>query len=143
MVDFQLEELTHDNLPLVRMFDRSDVPEAYVGSVDEIMEVTDYGVEHHCIGHAFAVKADGKYIGLLLLGEALEWDTDPPEMRATPFYRLMGFAIDRNYRNMGIRPIALGCHKDNRSAERFYLRHGFRKTEYREGEDFYFIRYPQ
>ena len=161
MVNFQLEELTHDNLPLVRMFDRSDVPEAYVGSADEIMEVTDYGVEHHCIGHAFAVKADGKYIGLLLLGEALEWDTDPPEMRATPFYRLMGFAIDRNYRNMGIggrvlekaieivyrdfgiRPIALGCHKDNRSAERFYLRHGFRKTEYREGEDFYFIRYPQ
>lgn len=161
MVNFQLEELTHDNLPLVRMFDRSDVPEAYVGSADEIMEVTDYGVEHHCIGHAFAVKADGKYIGLLLLGEALEWDTDPPEMRATPFYRLMGFAIGRNYRNMGIggrvlekaieivyrdfgiRPIALGCHKDNRSAERFYLRHGFRKTEYREGEDFYFIRYPQ
>lgn len=161
MVDFQLEELTHDNLPQVRLLDRSDVPEAYVGSVDEIMEVTDYGVEHHCIGHAFAVKADGKYVGLLLLGEALEWDTDPPEMRETPFYRLMGFVIDRNYRNMGIggrvlekaietvyrdfgvRPIALGCHKDNNSAERFYLRHGFRKTEYREGEDFYFIRYPE
>mgnify|MGYP002508501667 CR=1 FL=1 len=32
----------------------------------------------------------------------MEWETDPAEMKGTPFYRLMGFVIDRRYRNGGI-----------------------------------------
>lgn len=159
-MDYQLEELNHNNYHRVRQINRSDIPETYVENVDTIMDITDYGVEHHCVGHTFAVKANGQYIGVLLIGEALAWDTDPPEMKETPFYRLMGFVIDKQYRNMGIgsrvleqaieiiyrefgiRPIALGCHENNDSAERFYLKHGFCKTDYREGSDFYFIRYP-
>ena len=76
----------------------------------------------------------------------------------SPFYRLMGFVLDRKFRNLGIggqalelaiesvycefgkRPIALGVHRDNSGAERFYLRHGFRKTAYMEGNDYYFLR---
>ncbi|MBP5166941.1 MAG: GNAT family N-acetyltransferase [Oscillospiraceae bacterium] len=158
--DFELEELTHENYPEVRKIDREDIPEEYVDTVDTIMEITDYGVEHGCLGHTFAVKADGRYIGLILLGEAIEWETDPPEMRGLPFYRLMGFVMDRScrskgiggkvlqrtietvYRDFGVRPIAMGCHEENGAAERFYLRHGFRKTDYREGKDCYYFKYP-
>ena len=42
-----------------------------------------------------------------------------------------------------LRPIALGCHKDNKLAADFYVRHGFRKTMYMEGNDFYYLRYPE
>lgn len=155
----EFEELTHNNFADACRIDRDDIPESYVDTAETLMEITDYGVEHYCMGHTFAAKADGRYVGLLLLGEAIPWETDPPEMRKEPFYRLMGFVIDREYRGCGIggevlekaiervyrdfgrRPIALGCHKDNVRAERFYLRHGFRKTSYMEGNDYYYFRF--
>ena len=75
-------------------------------------------------------------------------------MSKEPFYRLMGFVVDKGYRGCGIggeilektiqlvyrdfgkRTIALGCHKDNIQAERFYLRHGFKKMDVMEGNDY-------
>lgn len=71
----------------------------------------------------------------------------------------MGFNIDSEYRHAGIgvwalkevigrvheqfgaRPIALGVHKENHGAERFYLCHGFVKTNCFEGNDRYYLRY--
>lgn len=156
----EFEQLTEENFEEVRKIDRSDISLDFVDSVEHIMELTRYGFGHNCIGHTFAVKYEKQYIGVILLGEAIEWETDPPEMKKEPFYRLMGFIIDRNFRgkgiggfvlektieiccrDFGIRPIALGCHKDNIKAEKFYLAHGFHKTGYMEGNDFYFIRYP-
>ena len=85
-MDYQLEELNHNNYHRVRQINRSDIPEDYVDNVDTIMDITDYGVEHHCVGHTFAIKTNEKYIGVLLIGEALAWDTDPPEMKETPFF---------------------------------------------------------
>lgn len=41
------------------------------------------------------------------LTEAIEWETDPPEMKREPFYRLMGFVIDKKYRGKGIGSKAL------------------------------------
>lgn len=82
-------------------------------------------------------------------------------MSSEPFYRLMGFVVDKRFRGKGIggkvlemaisrvyeefgeRPIALGCHKDNHLAAKFYINHGFRKTAYMEGDDIYYLRYPQ
>lgn len=160
-MEIELEELTHKNIEAVSKIDRSDISEEFVDSADTIMKITDYGVEHHCIGHAFAVKHDDKYIGLILLGEALQWETDPPEMQGEPFYRLMGFVIDKRYRgygigskvlemtvdkvykDFGVRPIALGCHIDNELASNFYVKHGFQKTRYMEGKDIYYLRYPE
>lgn len=159
-MDYTLVELTHDNYDLVKNIDREDIPENYVDTVDTIMEITDYGVAHGCLGHTFAVKLHGDYVGLILLGEAIPWETDPPEMAEQPFYRLMGFVIDRAFRNrglggsvlekaietvyreFGVRPIALGCHRDNEAAARFYRKHGFRQTKYLEAEDLYYLRYP-
>lgn len=126
-----------------------------------IMELNEYGKRHNLIGRTFAVKLCRAYIGLILMGEAIEWKSDPDEMKGVPFYRIMGFVMDKRYRGRGIggyvlektieavyrefgvRPIALGVHRENVRAERFYLRHGFRKTDVMEGNDYYYLRYPE
>ena len=159
-VEIELELLTLDNVNAVRCIHREDISEDFVDSVDTIMEYTQYGLEHSCKGYTFAIKYGDTYIGVILLGEAIPWETDPEEMRREPFYRLMGFVIDRRYRaigigsrvlemaiercykDFGIRPIALGVHKENDKAARFYEKHGFLKTTVMEGSDFYYLRYP-
>ncbi|MBQ7390651.1 MAG: GNAT family N-acetyltransferase [Clostridia bacterium] len=155
------ELLTELNIEFVRRIQRDDISEAFVDTADTIMELTQYGIDHNCKGHTYAIKRADEYIGLILLGEAFEWDTDPEEMKGVPFYRLMGFVIDKRYRSggiggyvlekviekiydeYGVRPIALGVHKDNIGAERFYINHGFRKTSVMEGNDYYYLRYPK
>lgn len=157
-MNITFEELTHDNLANAKAIDRQDVPEAFVDTADTVMDITDYGVEHGCIGHTFLVKADAQYVGLLLLGEAIPWATDPAEMHREPFYRLMGFVIDKAYRSNGLgseilekaiaevykdfgkRSISLCCHKDNIRAAKFYLKHGFQRTGVYEGNDEYLLR---
>ena len=150
MKEITLELLSEQNIDAIRAIRREDINEAWVDTADTLMELTQYGLDHHCIGHTYAVKYEDVYIGVILLGEAIPWETDPEEMNGVPFYRLMGFVIDNRYRNRGIgsyvlekvisniyeeygvRPIALGVHKDNHSAGRFYEKHGFKELS-REG----------
>ena len=157
-MNLRFEELDHNNLDRARIIDRSDISEDFVDTLDALMELTDYGVEHKCIGHTFLISVGDRPISVILLGEAIPWETDPPEVKVTPFYRLMGFVIDKDYRGQGLgkttleetirrvysefgeRPIVLGCHKDNIKAAAFYERYGFNKTEYTEGNDIYYIR---
>lgn len=159
--NISIELLNDDNINYLRKIQRDDISTDFVDDIDSIAEITRYGVDNGCIGDTYAIKYRSDYIGVILLGEAIEWETDPPEMKETPFYRLMGFVLDKRYRSLGIgsyvlervidccyeqygiRPIALGCHKDNKGAAEFYLRHGFKKTEYMEGSDCYYIRYPR
>ena len=158
MTDITLTLLTEDNLTEARAIDRSDVSEDFVDSVDELMELTREGLALGCPGHTFLVRLEGVCVGVLLLGEAIPWATDPEEMKGTPFYRLMGFVMDRSCRGQGIggraleeairqiymeygsRPITMGCHRDNLRGESFWLRHGFRKTNAMDGDDYYYIR---
>lgn len=84
-MNMEFEELTHQNFSDACNGDRDDIPEDFVDTASTIMNITDYGVNHHCMGHAFAVKYHEKSIGLILLGEAIPWKTDPPEMRKEPF----------------------------------------------------------
>lgn len=158
--DIRLELLTDDNIAEVRAIQRDDISEDFVDTVDTILEFTRYGEEHNCLGHTYVIRYKDICVGVILLGEAIPWETDPEEMKQTPFYRLMGFVIDKRYRSLGIggyvldkvidicynefgvRPIALGCHKDNHRAADFYTKHGFRKTEAMEGNDYYYLRYP-
>lgn len=158
--EISLELLSDQNIAAVRAIHREAISEAFVDSVDTIMETTRYGIEHHCIGHTYAVKYADTYIGVILLGEAIPWETDPEEMSETPFYRLMGFVLDSRYRGRGIggyvlervidtiyrefgvRPIALGVHRDNHRAARFYQTHGFVRMDAMEGNDVYYLRYP-
>lgn len=156
-----LELLTEKNIDTVRAIHREDIPVSWVDNADTLWELTQYGLEHNCIGHTYAIKQDDDYIGVILLGEAIPWETDPEEMKNEPFYRLMGFVIDNRYRGQGIGgkalemvvdaiyreygvlPIALGVHKDNHGAARFYERHGFAGMDAMEGNDRYFIRFPK
>ena len=155
-----LELLTETNIDAVRAIHREDIPESWVDNANTLWELTQYGLAHNCIGHTYAVKQDDAYIGVILLGEAIPWETDPEEMKKEPFYRLMGFIIDNRYRSQGIgskvlpmvidtiykeygvRPIALGVHTDNQGAAKFYARHGFAPVDAMEGNDRYYIRYP-
>lgn len=151
-------EMTHSNYPLACRIDRSDVSEDFVDTAETLMELTDYAVRHRCLGHTFLIQSGSVPIGLLLLGEAIPWETDPEPMHHAPFYRLMGFVLDKAYRNQGLgskileeaisrvyadfgrRSIALGCHRENIMAAHFYERHGFVRTGVFEGEDEYFLR---
>ena len=81
-MNIEFEELTHQNFSDACHIDRDDIPEDFVDTASTIMNITDYGINHHCIGHTFVVKYHEKPIGLILLGEAIPWETDPPEMRS-------------------------------------------------------------
>ena len=76
-----LELLTEENWPLVQKIDRSDIPLSYVDDIEELWELTQYGKKHQLAGCTFAVKHEGQYVGVMLLGEALPWETDPEEMK--------------------------------------------------------------
>lgn len=159
----QLEQLTHENLPEACAIDRDDIPEAWVDDAETLMEFTDYGAENHLIGHTYIARKvengqPGKAVGIIMIGEALEWPTDPEEMKGKPFYRVMGFAVDKDHRNKGIggeilekaisqvyeefgrRSLALGVHKDNTRVGAFYERHGFKRMGMYEGNDEYYLR---
>lgn len=154
----RLEQVTEANQHHAYEIDRTDIPEDWVGTAQSIIELNRYGLEHRLIGHTFLASLNGSCIGLIMIGEALPWDTDPQEMRGVPFYRVMGFVVDRAYRGKGLggeilekaielayrdfgkRPLALGVHRDNPRAGRFYERHGFRRTGVYEGNDEYYLR---
>ena len=160
-MEITFEQLTHENYNAACAIDRDDIPESFVDTASTIMEINDYGFEHDLIGHTYLIRCDGSCVGLILLGEAIPWETDPPQVQQEPFYRLMGFVIDKNFRSKGIgglapegtiarvyqdfgvRPIVMGCHKDNDRAAAFYEKHGFQKTDYMEGNDCYYLRYPE
>lgn len=154
----KLEQLTHENFGDALRIDRDDIPEAWVDTAATLMETTDYGAEHHLMGHTYLARLEEKPVGLIMIGEALAWDTDPDEMRGKPFYRVMGFVVDQAYRSreiggemlesaieqvyneFGKRSLALGVHRDNPRAGAFYERHGFRRTGVYEGSDEYYLR---
>ena len=106
----------------------------------------------------FLAILDGRCIDMIMIGEAIPWDTDPDIMKTEPFYRIMGFVLDKEYRNKGLgseileqtieqvytdfsrRSLMLGCHRENVNAARFYERHGFMRTGIYEGNDEYLLR---
>ena len=157
-MEIELRQLTRANYPQALAIDRADIPEEWVDGAAALMDVTEYGAAHHLLGHTFLAFLGERPAGLIMIGEALAWDTDPPEMRGTPFYRVMGFVVDRALRGRGLggriledairrvygefgpRSLALGVHRDNRRAGRFYERHGFRPTGVFEGKDEYYLR---
>ena len=154
----RLVRLTEANVHHARSIDREDIPEEWVDTADTIIELNQYGLEHRLLGHTFLAYLGETCIGLILIGEAIPWDTDPAEMQGVPFYRVMGFVVDRAYRSRGYgsvileravervyedfgkRPLALGVHRENVHAGRFYERHGFRRTGVYEGMDEYYLR---
>ena len=157
----RLEPILTADHPDVMHIDRSDISEDWVDSITYIMDQHRYGLAHHCIGHTYAIYAANTCIGVLLMGEAIPWPCDPPEFENTPFYRIMGFVIDKAWRGQGIgsqvletairqvytefgpRPILIGVQQDNTRAADFYLRHGFRPTDSWDEDDRFYLRHPE
>lgn len=155
----RLEILDERSRADVLRIDRSDVPEAMVDSIPHILELTQYGLDHGCIGHTFAIYAGDACVGVLLMGEGIPWPCAPPEVAGVPFYRIMGFVVDRSWRGRGIgatalemaitriygeygpRPILLGVQEDNARATAFYLQHGFRPTDAMDEDDRFYVRW--
>lgn len=154
-----IEYISDINSEQLKNIERSDVSESFVDSLDSINAYTNYGLEHHLKGHTYLIKYQNELAGILLIGEGIAWETDPIELKDVPFYRLMDFIIVQKYRNIGlgsfviekaitnmyeefgVRPIVLGVHKENIGTEKFYYKHGFVKTNYMDGDDYYFIRW--
>ena len=157
----RLEELTDSRRNDVLGIDRSDIGEDWVDSIPDILALHQYGLDHGCIGHTYAVYAEDTCIGIILMGEGVPWPCDPPEVAGIPFYRIMGFVIDKAWRGKGLgsqvletviarifnefgsRPILIGVQQDNLRAANFYLRHGFRPTGSWDEDDRCYIRDPQ
>ena len=155
----RLEAILTADHPDVFSIDRSDISEDWVDSIEHIMAQHRYGLEHRCIGHTYAFYADDVCIGIILMGGGIPWDCDPPEVAGIPFYRIMGFVLDKAWRGRGIgsqvlestiaqvyaefgpRPILIGVQVDNTRAAEFYLRHGFHPTSSWDEDDRFYIRH--
>lgn len=156
----RLEYVDDRNRDDVLRIDRSDISEDWVDSIPAILDLHQYGLDHSCIGHTYAVYADDICIGIILMGEGIPWPCDPPEIAGVPFYRIMGFVLDMAWRGRGLgsqvletviarifdefgpRPILIGVQAENLRAADFYLRHGFSPTEAWDEDDRFYIRYP-
>ena len=156
----RLEELTDSRRADVLGIDRSDISEDWVDSIPDILALHQYGLDHGCIGHTYAIYTEDACIGIILMGEGFPWPCDPPEVAGIPFYRIMGFVIDKAWRGKGLgsqvleavisrifgefgpRPILIGVQRDNVRAAGFYLRHGFQPTDSWDEDDRFFIRWP-
>lgn len=159
-MDIRLEVISDHNVQDVLCIDRSDINEDWVDSIPAILDLHQYGIDHDCIGHTYAIYADDLCVGIILMGEGIPWDCDPPEVTGISFYRIMGFILDKRYRGLGIggqvlemvidriyaefgpRPILLGVQEDNFRAIRFYQRHDFTATAAMDEDDIFYIRYP-
>lgn len=156
----RLEYLNDSNRADVLGIDRSDIGEDWVDSISDILELHQYGLAHRCNGHTWAIYAENQCVGIILMGEGFPWPCDPPEVAGIPFYRIMGFVLDKNWRNRGIggqvlemvirmifeeygpRPILIGVQENNHRAAAFYLRHGFVPTNSWDEDDRFYIRNP-
>ena len=153
-----LELLGPENEVQVKHIQRDDVPDEFAEAVADTVELAKYGDENHLRGHCYCIKYGEKYIGVLLIGEAIEDEADPAELKGTGYFRVMGFVLDRNYRGQGLGskalelalreiyreygrvPVLLECHKDNVRAAGFYTILGFRNTHILNNEDYFFIK---
>lgn len=154
----RVEPLNEHNESFLRKIDRSDISESFVEPIDSTIELARWGAENGLKGCCYAILDDDKYVGLLLIGEAIEGDIDPPEVKGKPFYRVIGFVLDRNSRGKGIGsqalllaisdvyktygeyPVLLECNKNNLRAMAFYERAGFVSLGYGHDDDIWMIK---
>lgn len=154
----QLELLSKDNEEKVLAINRDDIPEYFAESMTYTIQLSNYGIEQGLKGFCFAIKYSENYVGLILIGEAIEDDADPDEVKGRPYFRVIGFVIDRRYRDRGVGskafslslekiyheygtvPILLECHRKNQAAMRFYEKMGFTNTNKLHNDDYYMVK---
>lgn len=155
----QLELLDSKNEKHLLEIDRKDIPINYVEEIASTIALAKYGEKNGLKGHCFAIKYNESYVGIILIGEAIEEEADPEEVKGKEYFRILGFVIDRRYQNMGLGSIALHmamktiwdeygkvvflleCYKENQKAIHFYEKNGFVNTNIlnQKGTDYFFI----
>lgn len=159
MTSITIEFISDSNREELLQLQRDDVSEDIVDSVEHILATTQYGAEHGLKGRTYAIRYQGRIVGIILMGEGIPWSCDPPELQGVPFWRIMGFLIDRRYRSLGIgsqalemviravfadfgpRTIVLAVQENNLRAMRFYEKHGFVRNSAMDEDDVYFLRW--
>ena len=156
----QLEVLDRYNRTQLINLDRKDIPLEYVADVENTISLADYGAKFGLGGKCFAIKYGGKYVGIILIGEAVKNEADPVELKGEKYFRVLGFLIDNKYQGIGIGslalkkatdeiyrdygkiPLLLECHKDNERAIKFYEENGFVNTGKlnKKGTDWFMIK---
>lgn len=142
----QLEPLDNYNKAELVKIDRSDIPFEYAADVKDTIAMADYGTAMGLSGKCYAIKYHQNYVGMILVGKAVEDAADPIEVKGRKFFRIMGFFIQSKYQGLGIGTLALQkaidsiyyeygnktflleCHKDNEKAISFYEKNGFVNT---------------
>jgi ribosomal protein S18 acetylase RimI-like enzyme len=154
----QLEFLNEKNEEFLKKIQRDDIPLCFANDISNTIDISKYGENNNLKGHCYAIKYGEDYVGIILIGQALEDEADPSCLKGNVYFRVLGFVIDKRYRNKGIgsnalrmaiqniyceygeAPMVLECHKDNGAAIKFYKNAGFRNTKILHAEDYYFIK---
>lgn len=154
-----LEVLNDDNENKLMEIQRKDIPISFVEEVNQTIKLAKYGAKENLKGHCYGILSDLQYVGVLLIGEGIEDESDPPEVKGHMFYRIIGFVIDQRFRNLGIgsealnqaisnifeeygsAPVLLECNQQNHKAIAFYKKLGFVNTKLIHHEDVYLL-YP-
>jgi ribosomal protein S18 acetylase RimI-like enzyme len=153
-----IELLSDDNEKELLKIDRGNIPDEYVEKVEHTIALNHMGNENNLLGMCFAIKWDKKYVGVILIGEAILEDYEPEEVRDKKPFRIIGFLIDAKYRSKGIgsqafslildefyshygnRPLLLECHSENETAQKFYEKYGFINTKIKVKNDFIMLK---
>ena len=138
-----LEPLSPANEPALLALDCGGFPPAFVEPPAHTIALAHWGEENGLDGFCFAIRADERCVGLMLLGQAIPDPADPSEVRGQRYFRLLGFVLARRERGRGVGsealrqalsalyhtygpvPVVLECHREN-PALRLYRRLGFR-----------------
>ena len=142
----QLEQLDNYNRKEIVKIDRSDIPVEFAAKAEDTIAMADYGKNIGLPGKCFAIKYNRNYVGILLIGKAVEDAADPAELKGRYYFRVLGFFIQSKYQGLGIGSVALQkaideiyteygpvtllleCHKDNEKGLAFYEKNGFVNT---------------
>ena len=135
----RLEELTDSRRNDVLGIDRSDISEDWVDSIPDILALHQYGLDHGCIGHTYAIYAEDVCIGIILMGFVIDKAWRGKGLGS----QVLEAVISRIFGEFGPRSILIGVQQDNVRAADFYLRHGFRPTDSWDEDDRFYIRDPQ
>ena len=56
--NINIEYVNEENSRFLKNILRDDISEDFVDSLDVVLEITNYGIEHNCKGHTYAIKYD-------------------------------------------------------------------------------------
>lgn len=146
-MSIEIEEVSFENIHSLLSIDFGDTPEIYAEKPSVTIAYAYCGLLANMEGFCSAITLDGDVAGIILIGEGIPGENDPPACRrAGKFFRLIGFVIDAARRGQGIGkaalkkalnqfdsrypgcPLILECHEQNTAAYRLYQSSNFEDT---------------